>query len=139
MKNITALVCIIALTTGPAWADVVEFGDDSSEWANDGECDDARFLGAGMAPAPLLFEDVETDATDCSTAFYDDTINLRGVSLSGQIDFGDDSSEWANDGECDDMRFVGEAMTSTPLNFEDIMADASDCRMGFEVEALFLR
>jgi hypothetical protein len=37
------------------------------------------------------------------------------------------------------MRFVGEAMTSTPLNFEDIMADASDCRMGFEVEALFLR
>ena len=31
--------------------------------------------------------------------------SMRG---SGRIDFGDDSSRWANDGECDDTRFAGD-------------------------------
>ena len=30
------------------------------------------------------------------------------VPLSAQVDFGDDASQWARDGECDDPRFEGE-------------------------------
>ena len=37
-------------TTATPNADI-DFGDDSSEWANDGECDDPRFEGTGSAGA----------------------------------------------------------------------------------------
>ena len=47
----------------------VDFGDDSSKWSNDGECDDPRFVGPGMPTTPLLEEDSMHDATDCKTAF----------------------------------------------------------------------
>ena len=30
------------------------------------------------------------------------------VAVTAAIDFGDNSSEWANDGECDDPRFAGQ-------------------------------
>jgi hypothetical protein len=139
MKLMSTTLCVFSLLAAPAWAADPEFGDDSGEWAVDGECDDARFTGPGMTTTPLLFEDVQRDATDCATAFHEGRLTLLGVDAKGNIDFGDDSGEWANDGECDDMRFVGEAMTSTPLLQADIMADASDCRAGYEAEALFLR
>ena len=47
----------------------VDFGNDSSMWANDGECDDPRFKGPGMTTTPLLEEDTRADATDCRTAY----------------------------------------------------------------------
>lgn len=55
----------------------INFGDDSSEWANDGECDDPRFVGAAMAEV-LLDEDTAKDATDCRAAFEQGLIGLRG-------------------------------------------------------------
>lgn len=45
---------------------------------------------------------------------------------TAQIKMGDNTSEWANDGECDDPRFVGEGMSDILLA-EDAMHDANDC------------
>ena len=47
---------------------LISFGDDTSQWANDGECDDPRFEGPGMAPTSLE-EDLLRDATDCRVLF----------------------------------------------------------------------
>ena len=91
-----------------------------------------------MTLTPLLSDDVMRDATDCRTAFQRGQLTLRGVDAAGRIDFGDDTGEWANDGECDDMRFEGPGMTLTPLLFEDIMHDASDCRNAFKAGRLQL-
>ena len=43
------------------------------------------------------------------------------------IDFGDDTSQWSNDGECDDPRFEGDGMGLTGDN-DHIRHDATDCR-----------
>ena len=118
-----------------AMANDIDFGDDSSEWANDGECDDPRFAGEGTA-AELVDEDILKDATDCRAAYEAGTVTLAGdsgpdVAVNTEIDFGDDSSEWANDGECDDPRFAGEG-TAAELVDADIMKDATDCRTAYE-------
>ncbi|VAW22149.1 hypothetical protein MNBD_ALPHA12-965 [hydrothermal vent metagenome] len=119
-------------------AGVIDFGDDSSEWANDGECDDPRFAGKGMADE-LLDIDMGKDATDCRTLFENKQIYLASgkpgdagkAPDAGIIDFGDDSSEWNNDGECDDPRFFGEG-SGVKLLLEDLGADATDCKTLFE-------
>ena len=116
----------------------VNFGTDAGDWSNDGECDDPRFEGPGMTSTPLLSDDVLRDATDCQSAFEAGRLSLRGISADGTVDFGNDSGDWANDGECDDMRFEGPGMTSTPLLFDDIMTDASDCRDAFNAGRLTL-
>lgn len=56
-------------------SDGIDFGDDLSTWANDGECDDPRFAGEGAA-STLLDDDMYHDATDCSTAYAAGTIRL---------------------------------------------------------------
>jgi len=58
-------------------AATVDFGDDTSQWSNDNECDDKRFAGPGMTATPLLDEDVGHDATDCRTAFETGRLQLR--------------------------------------------------------------
>ena len=55
------------------------------------------------------------------------------------VDFGDDSGQWANDNECDDPRFEGPGMTTTPLLEENIGHDATDCRTAYEAGRLTLR
>lgn len=131
-----------------AWAEIkIDFGSDESEWAEDGECDDARFAGEGMTTTQLIAADIMLDASDCKSQLELDAIALQGIStiefdeddlevgdpLSALIiDFGDDASEWANDGECDDMRFTGEGMTSTILIHADIMHDATDCEAAYK-------
>jgi hypothetical protein len=47
--------------------------------------------------------------------------------LSAQVDFGDDASPWARDGECDDPRFAGEGAAETLVE-ADLYHDATDCR-----------
>ncbi|WP_322890287.1 MULTISPECIES: hypothetical protein [unclassified Yoonia] len=137
--RVLGLVAFVAcLAGGPAMAQDINFGDDSGEWANDGECDDPRFIGPGMTETVLLSSDVLRDASDCRTFFNAGQLTLRGVAADGTIDFGDDSSEWARDGECDDMRFAGPGMTLTPLLFEDVMTDATDCRNAFDAGLLTL-
>ncbi|MCC7320806.1 MAG: hypothetical protein IT542_07495 [Rubellimicrobium sp.] len=158
---------VFAVTLGsalPALAQSVDFGNDSSPWSADGECDDPRFEGPGMTLTILLDSDNGADATDCRTAFEAGTIWLRGATpadegtatapdgptkpLSNQtpaqvpgqtpggnvvagIDFGDDSSQWANDGECDDRRFIGVGV-ATALTQANVGRDATDCRTLFE-------
>ncbi|SLN55370.1 trypsin-like serine peptidase [Pseudooctadecabacter jejudonensis] len=56
-----------------------QLGDDSCQYSNDGECDDATFGGT-------VYCTPGTDATDC-----------RALALGGE-----DSCRWANDGECDE-------------------------------------
>ena len=105
----------------------VDFGEDSSTYARDGECDDPRFEGSGMATA-VNYQDRGADATDCRPLYEAGRIRLFGVDLdTGYIDFGDNSSEWARDGECDDPRFEGSGMDSIPL-IADRSHDATDCR-----------
>ncbi|GAA4644153.1 hypothetical protein GCM10023115_21130 [Pontixanthobacter gangjinensis] len=143
MKALTTACIALGLTLPqPVFAQDVDFGDDSSEWAIDGECDDPRFTGPGMTTTPLLDSDIRADATDCKTAFDQGRIELKSGSStrdSSRIAWGDDNGEWANDGECDDMRFEGPGMTTTPLLVEDVKHDASDCRSAYEAGKLELR
>ena len=118
----------------PAKSDTnVDFGNNTSDWSNDGECDDPRFEGQGMA-AVLLDEDLGRDANDCRNLYNSGFIRLRGssggssnTSNSAGVDFGNDSGDWAFDGECDDPRFIGQGMAAVLLD-EDRGRDATDCR-----------
>ncbi|RMD94150.1 MAG: hypothetical protein D6811_03435, partial [Alphaproteobacteria bacterium] len=58
---------------------------------------------------------------------------------AAEIDFGDDASIYANDGECDDPRFEGPGMTSTPLLDTDRGHDASDCRAAYQAGTIRLK
>ena len=132
-----------------AVAQSVNFGDDASKFANDGECDDKRFSGPGMTETPLLESDVGHDATDCRTAYDQhrltlaaDTPTQSGSYAAAGIDhiqWGDDASKFSRDGECDDKRFAGPGMTETPLLDSDIKHDATDCRASFALGRLSLR
>ncbi len=103
-----ALAVCLGLMTAPLHAQP-DFGDNTSRWANDGECDDPRFEGEGAADT-LLDDDRGHDATDCRKLFNAGRIALRSpaANTNDAVDFGDDSSEWARDGECDDPRFQGD-------------------------------
>jgi len=128
------------LFASPALA--IDFGDDTSRWAKDGECDDPRFSGPGMTDTPLLAEDILHDATDCKQAFDAGRIvygKEESKPQNQRVDFGDDNGRWSNDGECDDPRFEGPGMTSTPLLADDIRHDATDCRQAYEAGRLQLR
>lgn len=120
-------------------SDAPDFGDDASDWANDDECDDPRFSGPGMTGTTLLDDDIGHDATDCQTSWEAGSLWLIGDSGSDMPDFGNDDSDWANDGECDDPRFDGEGMTTTDLLQEDILHDATDCRTAWEDGTITLR
>lgn len=91
--------------------------DDSCTWANDGECDEMRYGGGGQCLDG-------TDATDCdlygnSPEALERLLALVPAGLRGQL--GDDSCQYANDGECDDTTFGG-TIYCTPGT------DATDCR-----------
>ncbi len=121
------------------------FGDDSGDYAHDGECDDPRFKGPGTAEQAYS---LGTDASDCREAYIAGRISIRDVYLpayvlgapydASGIEFGDNSSQWAHDGECDDPRFEGPGVAATVLD-EDIEADAADCRAAFEQGKAVLR
>jgi hypothetical protein len=59
-----ALSACATPTGGRKSADLPDFGDNASEWAYDGECDDPRFAGEGMDET-LLPADQGHDAADC--------------------------------------------------------------------------
>ena len=116
---------------GGAIAQSVSFGDDNGEYANDGECDERRFMGWGSA-STLDRSDNYKDATDCETLYRGGMIWLvdkdAGIAATqcDAIDFGDNTSEWANDDECDDPRFDGPG-TASGLALVDLFKDAKDC------------
>lgn len=91
--------------------------DDSCEWANDGECDEMRYGGGGACVDG-------SDATDCdmfgtSPEALERLLALVPASMRAQL--GDDSCQYAVDGECDDVTFGGTV-------YCDVGTDASDCR-----------
>lgn len=110
--------------------DDIDFGDDSGDWTHDGECDDPRFTGTGSA-VELVDADLLKDATDCRAAFEAGTVTLKAGASATEIDFGDDSGAWTNDGECDDPRFIGTG-SAVELVDADLRKDASDCRAAYE-------
>jgi len=175
--HVPTLIAVSAAALLAAWpvqtlAQAPDFGDDSNQWAKDGECDDPRFAGPGMA-AVTVDLGIRTDAADCAAAFAAGRVTLidggqgaapaapvkgaQGAATpppapdptagpdagpdagSGDVpattaspggagpNFGDDSSEWANDGECDDRRFVGQGMAAS-LGWTHAGRDATDCR-----------
>jgi len=125
----------------------VDFGDDSGQWPNDGECDDSRFDGTGMA-SEMDDSAISKDATDCGAAFAKGTITLKDTGTApadiaiatpiNAINFGDDTSEWHNDGECDDPRFQGSG-SATDLVDADLMKDATDCKAAYEAGTITLK
>jgi hypothetical protein len=121
----------------------VDFGDDSGEFANDHECDDPRFTGEGMASS-LSADTVGKDATDCQRMMRAGMIRVvrtqaeSNVAECAKIDFGDDSSEWSNDNECDDPRFTG-GSTHEIMNMEDLLGDATDCKALCESGGVWLK
>ncbi|WP_066555117.1 hypothetical protein [Croceicoccus bisphenolivorans] len=141
-RILTAPLIALALATTPVMPaqagsfDGIDFGDDAGDFANDGECDDLRFTGEGMTETPLLPDDIFRDASDCRAAFGTGKITLAPlfIRLSGEAEiiWGDDTSDFARDGECDDLRFEGPGLTDTPLIAEDIGHDATDCRAAYK-------
>lgn len=139
------LLCL-AILAAPlsAVGQAIDFGDDSSERANDGECDDPLFDGPGAFEwndeAVWLSYELH-DATDCQALFDLGEVWLKGsappVIAEQAIDFGDDSGNYPNDGECDDPRFEGPGAYSDPLE-EDVLRDASDCLALFDSGQVWL-
>ncbi len=152
-RLIASLDLLAAAMPVPAMsADTPNFGDDSGRFAKDGECDDMRFDGPGMTDTLLIDSDIFHDATDCRAAFNANRVRYLGGHRNGapaaattsrrdasRIQWGNDTSKYAKDGECDDKRFTGPGMTSTPLLDSDIQHDATDCRAAYEQGRLELR
>ena len=124
-----------------------DYGSDYSQWANDGECDDLRFTGEGV-DKKLLAEDMLGDATDCKTLEAAGSISIKTVYTpeyaagapydSSDIAFGDNSSSYADDGQCDDPRFEGPGTASTLLD-GDLEHDSADCKAAYEAGTIVLR
>jgi hypothetical protein len=127
-----ALLAAAAITLSATSAYAVDFGDDAGQWSNDGECDDPRFAGPGMTETILLQDDILHDATDCKQAY-----DAGRLVLDAAVGFGDDTSTWSNDDECDDPRFAGTGMASTLLD-DDRGHDATDCRTLFNKGSIAL-
>ena len=67
---------LLIVLLSPSGVFAQDFGDNNSEWAYDGECDDLRFEGTGMAQL-FSWEDVGHDATDCRTLLEQGVIQWR--------------------------------------------------------------
>ena len=124
-----------------------DYGGDWSKWANDGECDDLRFAGTGV-DKKLLMEDMMGDASDCRAAVDAGTATIKLVYTpehaagapydSTGIDFGDNTSSYANDDQCDDPRFEGPGAAATLLD-SDLEHDSADCKKAYEAGTVVLR
>ena len=118
-------------------------GFEPYEYAGDSECDDRSYIGAGMASV-LDRDDTGRDSEDCrrllQAGMIEQVSKENGIAATQceAIDFGEDTSEWAHDGECDDPRFDGPG-TSSVISLEDLMIDASDCRKQCENQTIWLR
>ncbi len=123
--------------------DGIRFGDDSGPVSNDGDCDDRRFSGIGMASV-ISWENLARDASDCAAAYRAGTVYLwveqeAQLATSCQaIDFGDDSGDYPNDYECDDYRFEGRGV-GMYLFLDAAGTDASDCSRLCDYGLLSLR
>lgn len=119
--------------------ETIDFGDDASSGARNGECGDPRFRGQGSSETQIEAESGH-DASDCRVAYRQERIALKGAVTRdiSHIVWGDDAGRWPNDGECDDMRFMGEAMAEGDLDTNQVKHDATDCRDAYEMGTIDL-
>lgn len=104
LRSLVTLTLVLSPLAAPAQ-------DNSCEWANDGECDDARFGGTGACGAG-------TDTNDCRAAAR---AVIGRLTPDLRASLGDDSCVYAHDGECDDGRYGGTGACRDGT-------DLSDCR-----------
>lgn len=102
----------------------VDFGDNLSQWANDGECDDPRFQGPASASS-LLDSDRYHDATDCRSLYESGSVQLAdggdGAAESSLVQRGTlDGSDEELDGfgYVDTYTFDGESGTSAVIDLQ---------------------
>ena len=110
-------------------------GDDSGEWAGDGECDDPRFFGVAAAENPSAGQTSCAMLRTVTRPWANGHVTLISPvavldRLPAGFDLGGDTSEWAFDGECDDPRFHGEHV-AFELHPENQGRDATDCGRAF--------
>lgn len=74
MVGLTA--CVEENSARGAMCSAVNYGNDSSQWAFDNECDDPRFYGPGT-DGILLSSDAFRDATDCRNLCFAGLVNPR--------------------------------------------------------------
>lgn len=120
---------------------VIDFGDDTSEYANDSACDDPRFEGHGSTESPYT-DNIGHDAGDCRHLWEFGSIFMRDIAFTDlpepeSVDpfYGDNSGTYPFDGECDDRRFVGEGMALS-LGWDATGKDAQDCRDLADVDVI---
>ncbi|MES2624840.1 MAG: pre-peptidase C-terminal domain-containing protein [Pseudomonadota bacterium] len=109
----------------------IDFGDDLSAWANDGECDDPRFQGEGVADS-ADDSDLYHDATDCSTLYAAGNVAIAanaatadGAAEGGPARGSLDSSDAVLDnyGYVDTYTFDGEAGATAVLDLRSASFD----------------
>lgn len=139
------LVLMAGLLAAPLSAQSFDFGDDSSEWANDGECDDRRFAGPGTSmDSGFVAKDIGKDASDCRRLLEEEKVYVwqideaRAATQCSAINFGRNDGNWTNNNQCDDPRFEGPGSASD-LMPEDTGRDSADCRRLCRTGKVFLR
>ena len=91
-EKINRTILYLSVLAAPfAIGQEIDFGDDSGNYPNDGECDDSRFEGPGAYTSPLD-EDVLRDASDCLALFDSGQVWLagEGPALFGALAIGED-------------------------------------------------
>ena len=119
-------LAILAAPLSAAGQDI-NFGDDSGNYPNDGECDDPRFEGPGAYTSPLE-EDVLRDASDCLALFDSGQIWLvgEGPELFGALAIGDD------------LGYGGIVNTATQADADDAaLSECGSVDSGCEIVARF--
>jgi protease YdgD len=104
----------LALLVGLGAAAPVLAQANTCRWANDRECDEARYGGTGACESG-------TDANDCRAEAAAWQRLMDAVPASVRARMGNDSCRWAHDAECDDINFGGTGACQPGT-------DASDCR-----------
>lgn len=126
---------MMALLAGACETEYPSFwGNDGGDGAVDGTCNDPRFIAVDETASPVALEAPGRDATDCRRLVEEGRIRIRD--FDGY--FGDDSGDYALDGECDDPWFEGPGMAAILLG-EDRGRDATDCRMLYDRGRIRLR
>lgn len=82
IPRLLAAIGLVSLTACMTVPQGFVWGDDSSQWANDGDCDDPRFDGP-WAHSVLLPEDAMRDATDCRQRYERGEVYLRANYRAG--------------------------------------------------------
>lgn len=149
MRTLTTTLTLVALTIAmplsvTADTDAINYGDNSSAFANDDQCDDPRFTGPGTAPN-LDWTSAGADADDCRASvanggrYWFDATSILIPDCSA-VDFGENNSVWADDGSCDDPRFFNPAkLESSILMQDDLKQDAADCLKTCKSGQLYVR